>query len=673
MKSMTSFIDRLPIARKLLVLGIAILPVIAVPTYLQFMSSLNAVSAANTEQAGLESARGLLSLIQLTLRHRALSATMLGGDNSVLAAREETRVAVDQALVKIDLRLKAQGLPPDMARAWESAASQWRELAAAVDARRLSDRESAVRHMAVIGQYLSVVDLLLDDTGLALDSEGGTHYLVRAALVSLPKLTETLSQTRSRGAGILTRGEASPTDRAMLASLSQIASDQMEDLRKAFDKVFRAKPELQAALAAARDRANAPISKALDLASREIVNAGAVHYAAIDYVKTFTAAIDPLFELNARALDSLQARLDARLNRENRAMLIQSGLLILMLLVAIGLSSIVVRRITGPLARALALANRVADGDLTSRIEVTTVDETGQLLQSLKAMNSNLAGMVSRIRTGAQTIASASGQIAAGNADLSSRTEEQAASLQESAASMEQLTATVRHNTESATQGTVLASRACKVAAHGGEVVGRVVHTMRDISSSSAKVANITGTIESIAFQTNILALNAAVEAARAGEQGRGFAVVASEVRSLAQRAATAAKEIKELIGESVNRVAAGMEQVDEAGRTINEVVSAVRHVADLMGEIAAASAEQHKGIEQVNSAVVQLDEVTQQNAALVEQTSAASEAMNEQARLLKHAVDVFKVSDEILRSRPFAVCASEVLPLRAANARAIA
>ncbi|SIT51056.1 Methyl-accepting chemotaxis sensory transducer [Paraburkholderia piptadeniae] len=647
MISMTSFIDRLPIARKLLVLGIAILPTIGVPTYLQFKSSLNAVSTASTEQAGLESARGLLSLIQLTLQHRALSATMLGGDNSVSGTREDTRAAVDQALVKIDQDLKARALPPDMAHAWESTAANWRELAAAVDARKLSDKESTVRHMAVIGQYLSILDLLLDNTGLALDSEVGTHYLVRAALVNLPKATETLSQTRSRGAGLLARGEASPTDRALLASLSKVASDQVEDLGKAFDKVFRAEPELRTALAAGLDRANAPIREALDLATREIVNAEAMHYAAIDYVKTFTRAIDQLFALDARALDSLQARLDARSNRAHRTMLVQAGLLSLMLIVVIVLSSIVVRRITGPLNRALALANRVAHGDLTAHIQVATADETGQLLQALKAMNSSLAAMVSRIRTGAETISTASGQIAAGNTDLSSRTEEQAASLEESAASIEQLTSAVRHNTESARQGNMLAAHASEIAARGGEVVGRVVHTMRDISNSSTKVAHITSTIESIAFQTNILALNAAVEAARAGEQGRGFAVVASEVRALAQRSATAAKEIKDLINESVDRVTAGTEQVDEAGRTIDEVVSAVRRVADLMGEIAAASDEQHKGIEQVSSAMVQMDQVTQQNAALVEQASAAAQSMSEQALVLKSAVDVFKVSDE--------------------------
>jgi X-X-X-Leu-X-X-Gly heptad repeat protein len=326
--------------------------------------------------------------------------------------------------------------------------------------------------------------------------------------------------------------------------------------------------------------------------------------------------------------------------------LISTGLSIaLAVVIGIVIASVITRSITVPMQKAVAVAQTVANGDLTSHIDAQGKDEAAQLLGALKHMNANLANLIGQVRSGSETIATGAGQIATGNTDLSSRTEEQAASLEETAASMEELTATVRQNTESAKQGNMLASNASEVATRGGDVVGRVVHTMREISDSSAKVADIISTIEGIAFQTNILALNAAVEAARAGEQGRGFAVVAGEVRSLAQRAATAAKEIKELINESVDRVTTGTEQVDEAGRTISEVVSAVRRVTDLMGEIAAASNEQHKGIEQVNSAVVQMDQVTQQNAALVEQASAAAQSMAEQARSLRDAVSVFKVT----------------------------
>jgi len=286
----------------------------------------------------------------------------------------------------------------------------------------------------------------------------------------------------------------------------------------------------------------------------------------------------------------------------------------------------------------------VAQGDLTQRIEVKSRDETGQLLQALKDMNENLAGIVGDVRSTTESITAAAQQVAAGNADLSQRTEEQASSLEETASSMEELTSTVRQNAENAKQANQLAASASDIAVKGGQAVNDVVHTMSSISTSSKKIADIISVIEGIAFQTNILALNAAVEAARAGEQGRGFAVVATEVRNLAQRSAAAAKEIKTLIGDSVEKVEAGSRQVDQAGATMNEIVGAVKRVTDIMSEIAAASSEQSAGIEQVNQAITQMDEVTQQNAALVEEAAAAAESMQEQANGLYAAVSVFKL-----------------------------
>ncbi|MBB2926494.1 methyl-accepting chemotaxis protein [Paraburkholderia silvatlantica] len=321
---------------------------------------------------------------------------------------------------------------------------------------------------------------------------------------------------------------------------------------------------------------------------------------------------------------------------------------IALIVIAIGLGAtialFITRSITGPIARAVDVAETVARGDLTARIDVQGTDEAAQLLGALRHMNERLVDLVGRVRTGSEGIATAAAQIAAGNTDLSQRTEEQAASLEETAASMEELTATVKQNADNATQGNTLAGQASQTATRGGEVVGRVVDTMRDIANSSEQVAQIISVIEGIAFQTNILALNAAVEAARAGEQGRGFAVVAGEVRTLAQRSATAAREIKELIGVSVERVNNGTALVDDAGRTMGEIVQSVKRVADLMNEISAASGEQRTGIEQVNQAVTQMDEVTQQNAALVEEASAAAQSMSSQAAALRELVSVFNI-----------------------------
>lgn len=325
------------------------------------------------------------------------------------------------------------------------------------------------------------------------------------------------------------------------------------------------------------------------------------------------------------------------------------------------LSWLLSRSITTPLNYAVSIAQTVASGDLRREIEVKSKDETGQLLQALKDMNGSLVGIVSQVRNGTDTIATASNQIAAGNMDLSSRTEQQASSLEETASSMEELTSTVKQNADNARQANQLAEAASEVASKGGEVVSRVVSTMDEINESSKKIVDIISVIDGIAFQTNILALNAAVEAARAGEQGRGFAVVATEVRSLAQRSASAAKEIKELIGTSVDKVASGSKLVAEAGTTMDEVVSSVKRVTDLVTEISAASQEQSSGIEQVNQAISQMDEVTQQNAALVEEAAAAAQSLQDQAGKLASLVGTFKLDThaQAPSSRPATTAAS--------------
>jgi methyl-accepting chemotaxis protein len=325
------------------------------------------------------------------------------------------------------------------------------------------------------------------------------------------------------------------------------------------------------------------------------------------------------------------------------------GVLIATLAVGILLALWIARIVSRPLTRAVAVAQTVAGGDLTSHIEDSGKDETGDLMRALREMNESLVRVVGEVRTGTDTIATASAEIANGNMDLSSRTEAQAGSLEETASSMEQLTSTVRQNADNARQANQLASSASEVALKGGTVVASVVQTMGSINESSKKIVDIISVIDGIAFQTNILALNAAVEAARAGEQGRGFAVVASEVRNLAQRSAAAAKEIKSLIDHSVSNVEQGSRLVDEAGVTMHEIVDSIRRVTDIMAEITAASQEQTSGIEQVNQAIVQMDEATQQNAALVEEAAAAAGSLEEQAAGLAQVVSVFKLDERHL------------------------
>ncbi len=306
---------------------------------------------------------------------------------------------------------------------------------------------------------------------------------------------------------------------------------------------------------------------------------------------------------------------------------------------------VLVRSVTRAINEAVKVAETVADGDLRSHIVVRRRDETGRLLAALQRMNANLVGIVGDVRGVSESIATGSSQIANGNADLSQRTEEQASNLQQTAASMEQLTATVKHNADTAQVATQLASTASESAERGGAVMGQVVTTMDEITASSKRVVDIIGVIDGIAFQTNILALNAAVEAARAGEQGRGFAVVASEVRSLAQRSGAAAREIKALIGDSVAKVENGTRLVADAGQTMEDIVDQVKRVNDMIGEISSASREQSTGIGQIGDAVTQLDQVTQQNAALVEESAAAAESLNQQAAQLSRVVATFKLN----------------------------
>lgn len=391
----------------------------------------------------------------------------------------------------------------------------------------------------------------------------------------------------------------------------------------------------------------------LYIKARDAISAAKVENRADEAEQLFQKNFQPA---GVDYLDSLQALLDQQRRSINQTAIeidknYQSGrnqmflLGLLALCAAIALALLITRSIVTPLRAAVQFAEAVAIGDLRQRIEVASSDETGQLLQALQSMNESLHVIVMQVRQGTDTIANASSEIASGNMSLSSRTEDQAATLEQTASSMEELTSTVSHNAANARQANLLAVSASEVAVKAGSVVSEVIHTMGSINESSKKIVDIIGVIDGIAFQTNILALNAAVEAARAGEQGRGFAVVAAEVRNLAQRSAAAAKEIKTLIGDSVEKVNIGTKLVDQAGATMDNVVLSVKRVTDIFSEITTASNEQTTGIEQINKAIIQMDDVTQQNAALVEEAAAATQSMQELAAHLSKVVQVFKLT----------------------------
>ncbi|MEG2046876.1 MAG: methyl-accepting chemotaxis protein [Comamonas sp.] len=366
--------------------------------------------------------------------------------------------------------------------------------------------------------------------------------------------------------------------------------------------------------------------------------------------RQITAKLDELLKYNGQSINAATAAGNAVFASSQIWL---RSLIVLCCVLGLGLAVLIARSIAKPLQKAVELAQAVAGGRLDMHIEAKGQDEVAALTHALGEMNDSLRNIVGRVRQGTDSIATASSQIASGNHDLSARTEEQASSLEETAASMEELTATVKQNASNAQQANQLAAAASQVAQRGGATVSQVVETMDAINTSSRKIVDIIAVIDAIAFQTNILALNAAVEAARAGEQGRGFAVVAGEVRTLAQRSATAAKEIKQLIDDSVDKVAAGSQQVAQAGKTMEEIVGSVRRVTDIMAEISAASHEQTSGIEQINTAVSQMDQVTQQNAALVEESAAAAASLQNQAATLADIVSVFQLGAGSTRPAP--------------------
>jgi methyl-accepting chemotaxis protein len=435
------------------------------------------------------------------------------------------------------------------------------------------------------------------------------------------RLEENIQRTSSRISAIQQQLEPRFSSEGE-ANLYKSIGGRRDDYRKARDEVAKQKDSGDAEGAAAA--AEARLEPAMN---------------------AYLASIDQLARHQVVEIDTL-SREAASQNRSGQILV--GSLSALALAVGTAFALLIGRSIILPIRRAVGIAKTVAAGDLSTEIEVTSRDETGQLLQALKEMSDSLASIVDQVRGGADTIASASAQISAGSQDLASRTEEQAGSLEETASSMGDLVTAVQRNADNSRQANQLAMAASDIAGTGGAVMLEVIDIMDSINDSSRKVVDIIGVIDGIAFQTNILALNAAVEAARAGEQGRGFAVVASEVRNLAQRSAAAAKEIKALIGDSVEQVDAGSRLVQQAGATMERIVSGIHQVTDLMGEITAASQEQSEGLAQVNQSVAAMDSVTQQNASLVEEAAAAVGALHQQADQLARAVGVFKLASDV-------------------------
>jgi methyl-accepting chemotaxis protein len=641
---MKSFIRNLKLSHKFTLIAVIAMLLLAIPASMVVRSEIALRDFAQQELTGIEPATDALKLIQLTQQHRGLSASVLAGNADVADKRQSTQAEVSSAFVKAQASAASLG-DAKLTATFTRMAHQWSELSGAIGSKTIEGPQSFARHTALIHDQLSALDDVANTSGIVLHPVASGYFLQTAVLNDLPQLTESLAQLRGTGAVLLTRGEAAPEDKAKVQALVTNAQIRLEKVRKSLALAVDGNDPLQAALAGPLAAMVSGTDDALKLIRDKILSPEKLELAAGSYFAALSTTIDQQYKLADTSMSELDKELEHGVVAANENLTFMVVSIALLASLAAWVMWTIARTITESVQLAAKLADAVAAGDLTTDVPDAGRDEIGSLLRSLGAMNSSLSAVVSSVRSNAESVAIASAQIAQGNQDLSGRTEQQASALQQTASSMEELSGTVKQNADNARQANQLATNASSVAIQGGEVVAQVVDTMKGINASSKRIADIISVIDGIAFQTNILALNAAVEAARAGEQGRGFAVVASEVRNLAQRSADAAKEIKTLIKASVERVDQGTVLVDQAGATMTEVVTSIRRVTDIMGEISAASTEQSLGVSQVGEAVTQMDQTTQQNAALVEESAAAAESLNAQAQQLVDAVAVFKLS----------------------------
>jgi len=645
----SELLSRLKVSTRFVLLGAMAAVLAWLPTALYMREAVSAQSTAAREAAGAAPAIALLKVVQLTQQHRGMTAQLLSGNPGVADARRAKEAETQQAYEALAAALEPGGLSTELRATWSQAQQDWSELRARLASGRLDAAQSFGAHTRLVAHLFEVMDILGDDYGLSLDPELDSYHLIQAALYALPDVTEELGKLRARGSAALVTKALTPETRLAMSTYVAVAEKRLQSMQRSFEKAIARNESIRSVASAALQQSLLQVGQALSLTAEQILNAPSLTYGAPEYFAAMTRSIDGLVQLNARSLDQLALQLESRA----RAYRLSQQLLLAVLLALAGLGGwlafhaarSITRQLGGEPADVTDMANAIARGDLSTAIKVRRHDEAS-IVAAMARMQAALRELVLQVRQSSESIAAGSAQIAAGTADLSQRTEEQAANLQQTAASMDEINATVAQHAETAQTATTLAEGASAAAVKGGAVVGQVVSTMEAIAESSKTIAEIVGVIDAIAFQTNILALNASVEAARAGEQGRGFAVVAGEVRSLAQRSAESARQIRTLIGSSAERVDSGARLVEDAGSAMNELVAQVQRVEGLMGEMSRASQEQVQGLGQVGQAVAQLDDVTQRNAGLVEQSAAAADSLKAQAQRLTEVVSVFRLAD---------------------------
>jgi methyl-accepting chemotaxis protein len=577
--------------------------------------------------------------------HRDSAAALLSGDRELATLRATKEKEVTDAFAKLRAAIPDTAAP--LIKKLEKAEADWKSLAKSVKDQSFPVEDSYNAHTRLIAAVIDLIESTADYYGLTLDPEANAYHTIIWAMVELPRLTEAMGRMRATGTAILGIKQATAEERVTIATMLERTRDGLADSRDQIQKIKEANGGAMPALEAAAANAQSESQKLVGITDLEFMRIEVLRYSAADYLKVGTAAIDAQFALITAAHTEIERILHERVVEKRWVMATLLGMIALLVLIGAVTMVWMMRTITRPLNEAIADADAIAAGRLDATIVNIGLDEVGQLRRAMRHMQRNLAHIVFSIRENSEAVANASREIAQSTRDMSARTESQASSLEQTAASMEELSTTFQKNDQSSQHVTDLTAQAAAAAEQGGAVVGKVTRTMQEIDVSSKKIAEIIGVIDSIAFQTNILALNAAVEAARAGEQGRGFAVVASEVRALAQRSGQAAKEIRTLISDSVKKVQTGTREATESGKAMDDILEAVRKVAETMTAMQTVRADQRLGVSQVTRAVEQMNQGTQQTAAMVEEVAATADLLSDQAEQLSASVAAFKLAEK--------------------------